>query len=162
MLPLSLHPAYRRLIPVICLFSLVSCEKLTGTEIARSTFDKANTPRDLSGWKYNRMKLVKGKAVQFWTEMDFAYQPPLQLEYVLQLRQPTGWATYLLRPERKDITLGEWKRTTNNRVSWHFIGHLGDFIAPATGDYEFRALLVASMKFQPTLQLNKAALMYKE
>lgn len=144
---------------LFCVASLMSCDALTGKEIARATFTNVSTPEKLE-YKSTLIKLEKGEKIWFWTEMNLEYDGSLKLEFLVQFAKTMGLPSIRLNPLQKDISINETKMVVGNHVSWSFSGRIGSFEAPVAANYDMGTLLLSSDN--PTLKLKKAVLVFKK
>ncbi len=154
-----LQAAYRKIALGLSLAGLVSCDSLMGKEVGRNTFMAVATPEAMVHQR-TKLKLTKGEKIQFWADMDIAYDGPLDLEFFVQLPKALGLPSQRLDPLHPDVTVGSVKTVVGQHTSHSFTGRMGSFEAPATGEYDFGTLLLSSGN--PTLQLKKAALVFKK
>ncbi len=144
---------------LFCFITLVSCNALTGKEVARVTFTRLPDPEN-PRFQYATLTLANGQKIQFWSDMDLEYDDFQVIEFYVQLPVDMNLPPIRLNALQKDITIGETRTVIGNHVSWRFTGRIGSFEAPAAGTYKFSTLLNPSLN--PTLQLKKAALVFKE
>lgn len=150
---------YQKTILVLSLAGLVSCDALTGKEIGRSTFTAVATPGKMLHQRM-KLKLAKGEKIQFWADMDVAYDGPLELEFFVQLPKALGLPSQRLDPLHTSLTVGEVKTVVGEHTTRRFSGRMGSFEAPVTAEYDFGTLLLSSDN--ATLQLKKADLVFKQ
>jgi hypothetical protein len=154
-----LHATHRKLALVLSLAGLVSCDALTGKEVGRNTFATVSTPEKMV-YQRMKLKLAKGEKIQFWADMDIAYDGPLELEFFVQLPKALGIPSQRLDPLHTSLTVGEVKTVVGEHTNRSFSGRMGSFEAPAAGEYDFGTLLLSSGN--PTLQIKKADLVFKK
>ncbi|GAA4022943.1 hypothetical protein GCM10022409_03450 [Hymenobacter glaciei] len=111
-------------------------------------------------YQRTKLQLTKGDKIQFWADMDIAYDGPLELEFFVQLPKGLALPSQRLDPLHTSLTVGEVKTVVNKHTTRSFTGRMGSFEAPATGEYDFGTLLLSSDN--STLQLKKADLVFKK
>ena len=153
------HAAYRKLAIGLSFIGLVSCDALTGKEVGRNTFTAVATPEKMI-YQRTKLQLTKGDKIQFWADMDIAYDGPLELEFFVQLPKGLALSSQRLDPLHTSLTVGEVKTVVNAHTTRSFMGRMGSFEAPVTGEYDFGTLLLSSAN--STLQLKKADLVFKK
>jgi hypothetical protein len=154
-----LYTICQRTVLVLSLAGLVSCDALTGKEVGRSTFTAVATPEKMK-YQRTKLKLAKGEKIQFWADMDIAYDGPLELEFFVQLPKALGLPSQRLDPLHTNLTVGEVKTVVGEHTTSSFSGRMGSFEAPATAEYDFGTLLLSSGN--TTLQIKKADLVFKK
>lgn len=150
---------YQKTALALSLAGLVCCDALTGKEVGRNTFAAVSTP-EKTEYKRTNLTLAKGEKIQFWADMDIAYDGPLELEFFVQLPKALGLPSRRLDPLHSSLTVGEVKTVVGEHTSRSFSGRMGSFEAPAAGEYDFGTLLLSSDN--PTLQIKKADLVFKK
>jgi hypothetical protein len=150
---------YQNTALLLGLAGLASCDALTGKEVGRNTFAAVSTPEKLT-YQRTKLTLAKGEKIQFWADMDIAYDGPLELEFFVQLPKALGIPSQRLDPLHTSLTVGEVKTVVGEHTTRSFSGRMGSFEAPATGEYDFGTLLLSSGN--PTLQIKKADLVFKK
>jgi hypothetical protein len=156
--PCMLHQ-YQKIALALSLTGLVSCDSLMGKEVGRNTFVTVSAPEKLN-YQRLKLKLAKGEKIQFWADMDIAYDGPLELEFFVQLPKALGIPSQRLDPLHTSLTVGEVKTVVGEHTTRSFSGRMGSFEAPAAGEYDFGTLLLSSDN--PTLQIKKADLVFKK
>jgi hypothetical protein len=150
---------YQKTALLLGLAGLASCDALTGKEVGRNTFAAVSAPEKLN-YQRTKLTLAKGEKIQFWADMDIAYDGPLELEFFVQLPKALGIPSQRLDPLHTSLTVGEVKTVVGEHTTRSFSGRMGSFEAPAAGEYDFGTLLLSSGN--PTLQIKKADLVFKK
>ena len=150
---------YQKIAFALILAGLASCDALTGKEVGRNTFTAVSTP-EKTEYQRTKLTLAKGEKIQFWADMDIAYDGQLELEFFVQLPKAMGIPSQRLDPLHTSLTVGEVKTVMGEHTNRSFSGRMGSFEAPTAGEYDFGTLLLSSDN--PTLQIKKADLVFKK
>jgi hypothetical protein len=140
--------------------SLLSCEAITGKEVARLTVDTISTEGHTVS-REARLDLKKGENIALWSHMDVAYDGDPKLYFQLQLlRDTVVEKEVLVDPFDKRITIGEKRTEFNGHVDHSFTGKNGELPIAEDGTYIFRTRLVR-LNDVP-VELRKAELILKK
>ncbi|HEY0656421.1 MAG TPA: hypothetical protein VGD65_24980 [Chryseosolibacter sp.] len=139
---------------------LLSCDALTGEEIARLSINQVSTEGNLVV-KEATLDLKKDDEIAVWSDMDLEYEGDVQLRFRLQVwKDGKQTGAFEIDPTEKRITLGEFKTTLMNKTEWTFSGKNSDIKIDEDGNYTLKAILVASDN--STLKVNKAEVFFKK
>ena len=138
----------------------VSCDALTGEEIARISDNQISTEESLD-WKTAELDLKAGDEIGFWAEMDMEYEGNLGLRFQVQvIYEKDTLGIMEIDPMDKNITLGEVKTEIMDKTSWSYTGKVGSYTVENDGHYAFRTILISSPN--ETLKLEQADLVFKK
>lgn len=148
----------------IILFFFVTCFisacGITGTEIGRLSINKVSTPDSLI-IKEVTLDLKKGETLLIWSEMDVEYEGDVAMQFKIDvMKNGAPFGSFEINPTDKSISLGELKKTFNNKTTWSFSGKNSELDIKEDGKYNFNAIFVTSDN--PTLKVNKAEVVFKK
>ena len=154
-----------KLLPIIgaSILTLLSysCSALLGEEVARLPINQVSTDDDNLIIMETTLSLKQGEEIAFWSDIDIAYEGPVALRFRIEiLIDGQSIDTFEIDPTDKNITMGEVKTTVMDKTNWSFTGKNYDILIEESGEYTFKAFLVASEN--PSLVIDKAELVIKK
>lgn len=140
---------------------LVSCNAITGEEVARLPINQVSTSDDNLIVKETSLKLKKDEEIAIWSEMDMEYEGDVALRFKMEiLKDGEKYGALEVDPTDKNVTIGEVKTSIMDKTKWSFSGKNAEIKIEEDGNYTFRAILAASEN--PTLKIDKAELILKK
>ncbi len=147
-------------ISILIILMLLSSCNFTGEEVGRLDFKKVSTQENLM-FKSTEVSMIRGEKINFWSEMDIRYEGEAALRFRIEiLKDDLPYGALEIDPFEKKITLNEKKNIDGKKVEWRSLGKNASLTIDESGNYSFRAYLVASEN--STLQIAKATLILKK
>ncbi len=140
---------------------LISCDALTGVEVARLAVNEVTVDNTNLIIKETSLDLKKGDEISIWSEMDFEYEGDVELRFKIEiLKDGEQLGRLEINPTEYNMSLGEVKTTWNGKTDWSFTGKNSEIKIEDDGNYTFKALLIASEN--PSLKVAKAEVLLKK
>jgi len=147
------------LILLALLFTLISCDKHVGEEIARLAINEISTEESLVV-KEVALELKAGDEIGIWSDMNIAFEGQVDLRFRIGVtKNGDDYTAIELDPLEKYITLEETKNTLNGKTNWQFIGKNKGLKIDEDATYLFKVIFVASKN--PSLEVIKAEVILK-
>ncbi|UOX32520.1 hypothetical protein LXD69_10700 [Flavobacterium sediminilitoris] len=143
------------------LLTLMSCDLLTGEEIARLSINKVSTSEQNIFEKETNLNLKKDEEIAFWSEMDLEYLNEAHFQFRFRIyRNDEPYGILEFNPTEKNVTIGEVKTTIGDETKWHFTGKNKTLKIKEDGNYTFKGILKTTKN--PSIKVNKAIVIIKK
>lgn len=140
---------------------IISCDSITGEEIARLPINKVSTGEDKLFEEEAVLDLKKGDKISFWSDIDLEYKDELFFGFRIRVwKNNVPYGIIEFESTDKNITIGEFKTNINGKTKWSFTGKNSEMEIKEDAKYKFRGIFKTSTN--ESLVVNKAELIIKK